>query len=269
MKKRLIPAVAAGAALIAGSVALGLPTAQAQNPSQIRIVHALDLDGSGVGGSSVTVCLDDAIIEEDFTVGEQIGPVPLDPGTYDAEVFLGAVADCAGAPALQADLPVAGDSNATVMAYYDFDTRAPALTVLPDDVSCTEPGTGRLTVRHAADFGDVDVLANGAVAFPALANGAQAVADLPVGTISAQVNGAGTSTDLFGPADLPIVEAVGLEVYAILGPNTSTGLGVFTLETPLTACEVPVVTTVPAPPTQPAAPAPTPAPVQAAPTFTG
>ena len=52
-----------------------------------------------------------------------------------------------------------------------------------NDVATTNAGEGRLTVRHTAAAPAVDILANGAVAFSNVVNGAEGTTALPVGTI--------------------------------------------------------------------------------------
>ena len=84
-----------------------------------------------------------------------------------------------------------------------------------NDTSSTAPGEGRLIVRHTAAAPAVDVRANGEVAFSNLSNPNEASADLPVGTISADVVPAGGSDVVIGPADLDINDGQLLAVYAV------------------------------------------------------
>ena len=92
----------------------------------------------------------------------------------------------------------------------------PAVAVFTNDTSEIAAGEGRLTVRHAAAAPEVDILANGEVAFAAVPNGAEGVVDLPAGTITAEVVPAGaTEPVVIGPAELPIAEGTSLIVYAV------------------------------------------------------
>ena len=63
-------------------------------------------------------------------------------------------------------------------------------------------------VDDAEDTPDepVDVRANGDVAFPGLTNPKEAKADLPAGTITADVTLAGTDTVANGPADVELTD---------------------------------------------------------------
>ena len=92
----------------------------------------------------------------------------------------------------------------------------PTLAVFENDTSAIEAGNGRLVVRHTAAAPAVDVKANGAVAFSNLANPNEAAADLPAGTISAEVVPTGADEPVvIGPADLPVTEGASLIVYAV------------------------------------------------------
>ncbi|MEZ5096988.1 MAG: DUF4397 domain-containing protein [Nocardioides sp.] len=103
---------------------------------------------------------------------------------------------------MEADgVTVPAGANITVVAHLD-EGGTPALTPFVNDTSPIAAGEARLTVRHTAAAPAVDVRANGEVAFADLANPDEATADLPAGTISADVVLAGTDTVAIGPADL-------------------------------------------------------------------
>ena len=117
-------------------------------------------------------------------------------------------------------LPATG--NITVVAHLDA-TGKPILTSFSNDTSTIAAGNGRLVVRHTAQAPAVDVKANGAVAFANLANPREAKADLPAGTVKAEVVPAGAATPVvIGPADLPVRAGSSLIVYAVgsLSGNT-------------------------------------------------
>ena len=88
------------------------------------------------------------------------------------------------------------------------------LTPFVNDTSAIAAGKARLTVRHTAAAPAVDVRANGAVAFKGLTNPNEAKADLPAGTIKADVVLAGTDTVAIGPADVNLKEGTNTIVYA-------------------------------------------------------
>ena len=263
MRRNSIAAVLATAALIIGGTLVGATsTAGAQtDPSNVRIVHALDLTGDGVGGTPVSVCIDDDLIDADFTVGEAIGPVALPPATYDVEIFGGGAADCTGTPLFGAMLDVPSGANLTAMAYWDFAGQEPGIAVLPDAVNCLDAGNARVTARHAAAVGDVDVLADGGVLFADLPNGGQDIADVPTATYSVAVALPDSTDPVIGPVNLPLPAATDTQVYAFGGIEGEPG--VFTIPVALETCAEPTTTTAPAPTTT----APPAATVQ--PAFTG
>jgi hypothetical protein len=72
----------------------------------------------------------------------------------------------------------------------------------------------RLTVRHDGAARAVDVRAGGDPVFTNLANPDEASADIPAGTVSADVVLAGTDQVVIGPADLDLAEGAHTIVYA-------------------------------------------------------
>jgi hypothetical protein len=108
---------------------------------------------------------------------------------------------------------VPGGANVTVVAHLS-EAGKPVLTPFVNDTSKIDAGKARITVRHTAAAPAVDVRANGTVAFKNLTNPNEAKADLPAGTISADVVLAGTDTVAIGPADLDLKEGSNTIVYA-------------------------------------------------------
>jgi hypothetical protein len=88
--------------------------------------------------------------------------------------------------------------------------------VFTNDTSGIPAGQGRLIVRHTAAAPAVDIRANGQVAFANVTNPNEGQADLPAGTVSADVVPTGaTEPVVIGPAELPITEGSTLVVYAV------------------------------------------------------
>jgi hypothetical protein len=113
------------------------------------------------------------------------------------------------------DLALPASGNVTAIAHLDAEG-TPTLTVFENDTAPVAAGQGRLVVRHTAAAPAVDVKANGEVAFSNLSNPNEAKADLPAGTISAEVVPTGTNEPVvIGPADLPVTEGSSLIVYAV------------------------------------------------------
>lgn len=113
------------------------------------------------------------------------------------------------------DVTLPSNGNTTIIAHLDAGG-SPTISVFSNDTSTIDAGQGRLVIRHTAAAPEVDIKANGDVAFTAVANGAEGAADLPVGTISAEVVPAGVDEPVvIGPADLAINEGESLIVYAV------------------------------------------------------
>ena len=179
-------------------------------PATVHVFH-------GVPGLIVDVYVDGSLVLEDFAPGVIAGPVLIPAGIRDVEIFAADSAYAAGTGAIRIPaLVVTAGLDASIAAHLDADG-APTASVFIDDLTAIADGSGRLTVRHTAAAPVVDVLADGSVAYPALANGAQDSADLPAGTYGASLNAAGTSTQAFPAAGTVPVElpaGVNLVVYA-------------------------------------------------------
>lgn len=202
---RRVPSFLAAGALAAAAVGMSTPAWAADNAT-VSVLH-------GVPGATVDVYANGEPLLTDFTPGTLTDPVSLPAGDYDLKVTAaGAGAD--GEAVIEAnDVTVPGGANITVVAHLQ-ENGSPTLTPFVNDTSQVAAGQGRLTVRHTAAAPAVDVRANGEVAFSNLTNPNEAKADLPAGTISADVVLAGTSTVALGPADVPVKEGANTIVYA-------------------------------------------------------
>lgn len=103
--------------------------------------------------------------------------------------------------------------NTTVAAHLSADGK-PRLTTFTDDVSKTDAGRSRLTVRHVAAAPAVDVRAGGHPLFTGLANPDEDTALVEAGIVNADVVLAGTETVVVGPAGLDLKEGTTNVVYA-------------------------------------------------------
>lgn len=194
------------AALTTGFATVLSAPAHAADDATVSILH-------GVPGATVDVYANGEVLLEGFEPGTITDLMPLPAGEYDLKVTAaGAGAD--GEAVIEAeDVAVTAGTNVTVAAHLDADG-APVLTPFANDTSATEPGDARLTVRHAAAAPAVDVRADGEVAFSDLTNPNEAMADLPAGSISADVVLAGTEDVAIGPADVTLKEGTNTIVYA-------------------------------------------------------
>nr|WP_159323427.1 DUF4397 domain-containing protein [Streptomyces tendae] len=210
MTSRTTIAVAASAGTCALALGLTAPAAmaapeQAQDTGLVSVFH-------GIPGMTVDVYANGDELLSDFEPGTVTDPRSLDAGTYDIEVFE-AGQDPDGTPALEKEVKVTEGGNATVAAHLSTDGE-PRLTTFTNDVSKTDAGKARLTVRHVAAAPAVDVRAGGQPLFTDLANPDEDTASVDAGTVNADVVLAGTDTVAIGPAELDLKEGTTNVVYA-------------------------------------------------------
>ena len=209
--------VLAGAAI---TFAGAPPTVGAAADASVRI-HLIH----GIPGVPVDVDAGGAEVFADFEYGQTKDLSALGGTTLESLQVLAAGTDTVAIDAGDVALPATG--NYTVIAHLTADG-TPTLTVFDNDTSSTAAGQGRLVVRHTAAAPAVDVRANGTVAFAGVTNPNEGSADLPAGTISADVVPAGaTEPVVIGPADLSVKDGESLIVYAV-GSLEGDTLGVLT-----------------------------------------
>ncbi|MFD3400120.1 DUF4397 domain-containing protein [Kribbella sp. NPDC058693] len=205
--RRVIALLAAGL-VVAGAPAAVAASAQAQPTATatVSVLHA-------VPGATVDVYANGKALLTNFKPGTLTDPVQLPAGAYDLKVTK-AGAGAKGAALIQAnDVNVPGGANITVVAHLSAAGK-PVLTPYVNDVSKLAAGKARLTVRHDAAAPAVDVRAGGKPVFEGLTNPKEVKADLPAGTVKADVVLAGTSTVAIGPADVNLKEGTNTIVYA-------------------------------------------------------
>ena len=174
--------------------------------SKVSVVH-------GIPGQPVDVYVNGEKTLDNFQPGKVAGPLTLPEGDYD--IALTKPGEAIGSAILKADnAAVPGGANITLVAHLKADGQ-PAVTPFVNDVSKLDAGQARLIVRHTAAAPAVDVRAGGKPVFEDLTNPKEAKADLPAGTVSADVVLAGTDTVALGPTDLNLKEGTATIVYAI------------------------------------------------------
>jgi hypothetical protein len=191
--------------LVAGTFATS--PAQAAGTAQVSVVH-------GIPNTPVNVFVNDKLTLPDFKPGTVAGPLSLLGGSYTVTVFPAADTAGAGTPVIKATATIQAGHSYSLVAHLTTAGK-PALTAFVNDTSAMPAGMGRLIVRHVAAAPTVDVRANGKVAFPGLTNPHEAKANLPAGSISADVVLAGTSTVVLGPANVTVAEGQDTIGYAI------------------------------------------------------
>ncbi|SHN27952.1 DUF4397 domain-containing protein [Cryptosporangium aurantiacum] len=206
-RSRAAAAAAAAATLTLIGIGLSAP-ASAADPAQVSVVH-------GIPGATVDVYVNGKRTLDNFAPSTVAGPLSLPAGAYDLKVVAGDAPDGNAAAVVEAnDVDVPAGANVSVVAHLDASGK-PTLTPFVNDVSKVAAGQARLIVRHTAAAPAVDVRANQKVAFSGLTNPNEAKADLPAGTVSADVVLAGQSQPVIGPADVELKEGTATVVYAI------------------------------------------------------
>jgi len=195
------------AAVAAGFIGLAwVATPAYAATSQVSVVH-------GIPGQAVDVYVNGDRALENFQPGDVAGPLKLAEGSYD--IALTKPGEAVGQAILTVnDAAVPGDANISLVAHLNAQGE-PTLTPFANDVSKLDPGQARLIVRHTAAAPAVDVRAGGEPVFEDLTNPNEAKADLPAGSVPADVVLAGTDTVAIGPADLNLNEGTATIVYAV------------------------------------------------------
>lgn len=194
------------AATVATGLGISSAPAAAADMSQVSVVH-------GIPGQPVDVYVNGKKILPSFKPATVAGPLSLAAGTYD--VALTKPGDPVGSALLEdKSLKVPGGKNLSLVAHLDGSGK-PALTAYVNDTSTLKAGMARLVVRHDAQAPAVDVRAGGKPVFQGLTNPKEAMADVPAGTVQADVVLAGTSTVVLGPKSLDLAEGKATIVYAI------------------------------------------------------
>lgn len=193
--------------------------AQAAGTATVSVVH-------GIPDTPVNVFVDGKSALPDFQPGTVAGPLELPAGAHTVTVFPASNTEGTGDPVISADATLKAGTNYSLVAHLT-EGGDPTLTPYVNDVTPVDAGQARLVVRHDAAAPAVDVRAGGKVAFAGLTNPNEDMADLPAGTISADVVLAGTDTVAIGPADLDLAEGTSTIVYAI-GSAADETLGLVT-----------------------------------------
>ncbi len=202
MRTRVLALFGAGALVWA---ALASP-AQAAETAQLSVLHA-------VPGLTVDVYVNGERTLNNFKPGNLAGPLSLGAGTYEVAITAGDADDDSDPAIGPIDLKLKAGENYTAVAHLK-ENGDPTATLFTNDISKTDAGQGRLTVRHTAAAPAVDILAGGDAVISDLSNPDEEVLDLDAGTVEASVAAAGTTDPVIGPADVTVAEGKNTIVYA-------------------------------------------------------
>ena len=174
----------------------------------------------------VDVCIDGVEVATDLASGDATGTLMADATTVDLVVALHEAVDCASKATVFIDVAGAEIVEGGILYLYnganDSGGAQPEWGVLPGP-ECIAAGTSRLTLVHAANYGPVDVLVDGAELVGDLTNGQYFGIDLPGGTSApiVEVVPAGGGTPIvtvapFGP--LAVEQETIVSVVGGVGP---------------------------------------------------
>lgn len=174
---------------------------------EVIVVH-------GVPDLVVDVYVNDELTLEDFTYGDVAGPLALPEGSYDLAVFAANADPAADSPALEGSTDLPAGAVATIAAYLE-EGGTPALGVFVENNSPTDAGNARVTARHLADFGAVDVLADDSPVFEGVTNGQGNDADVPAASYNIKITAAGDPGTVAFDADVALAEGTNTIAYAV------------------------------------------------------
>lgn len=196
-------------ALLAGALAIvpALGAAAQEDGGEVIVVH-------GVPDLLVDIYVNGELTLEDFEYGDVAGPLALPAGSYDLEVFAADADPDSDTPALTGSTELPAGAVATIAAYLQ-EGGSPTLGVFVENNSALDAGNARVTARHLADFGAVDVLANDGAVFEGVTNGQGGDADVPADTYNIKITAAGDPATVAFDGDVDLAEGVNTIAYAI------------------------------------------------------
>lgn len=128
--------------------------------AMIYVVHAIPGTDLGLDPElAVDVAVNDACAIPNFKFMETVGPLPLEPGTYNIKIYLAnEAAPCSGDPVIEADVPFMAGETALVTAHLTEEGGITASKFVVD-TSAVANKKARFTFIHAAAAPAVDVQA--------------------------------------------------------------------------------------------------------------
>lgn len=195
------------AAVLALAVVPALGAVAQSAEGEVIVVH-------GVPDLDVDVYVNGDLTLEGFQYGDVAGPLALPEGSYEIAIFAAGADPEADSPALEGSADLPAGAVATIAAYLE-EGGAPTLGVFVEDNSAIDAGNARVTARHLADFGAVDVLANDNAAFEGVTNGQGGDVDVPADTYNIKITAAGDPDTVAFDADVPLAEGTNTIAYAV------------------------------------------------------
>ncbi|MCU0623614.1 MAG: DUF4397 domain-containing protein [Gemmatimonadaceae bacterium] len=195
-----------------------------ERPARARFSVLHGIDGRDLGLARhlpVDVEINGACAMRHLTFGEATRTRTVPAGTYNIVVRLAGGRPCSGAAAITANgVTLAGHTTYTIAAHLSAAGAPTASVFVNEDIA----GKGLATVaaRHTAQFGAVDVRANGATAFAGVTNGQGGAAAIPNGFFRLEILPASSSTVAFSGKALAIGGRFVNAFYAVGTPANGT-----------------------------------------------
>lgn len=202
MKKMRLALLAMALAIVPATAAFAQ-----SGEGQVIVVH-------GVPELPVDIYVNGTLTFEDSEFGDVFGPLALPEGDYDIEIYAAGADPSVDSPALMGSTTLPAGAVATIAAYLQ-EGGSPTLGVFVENNSSTAAGEARITARHLADFGAVDVLANDGAVWEGVLNGQGADTDVPADTYNIKITAAGDAGTVAFDADVPLAEGTNTIAYAI------------------------------------------------------
>ena len=202
MKKMKLALLAMALAIVPATAAF----AQSAE-GEVIVVH-------GVPDLAVDIYVNGDLTFENSNFGDVFGPLALPEGSYDIEIYATGADPDADDPALMGSADLPAGAVATIAAYLE-EGGSPTLGVFVENNSSTAAGNARITARHLADFGAVDILANDGAVWEGVTNGQGADTEVPADTYNIKITAAGDPGTVAFDADVPLAEGTNTIAYAI------------------------------------------------------
>ncbi len=221
MKRTIAAALLAAAAFAAPASAATLYVGHGIDGRDLGLAQELPVDICLVEGPSALGLTYPVALFKDvpFKAFARID-IDLPAGQYGVEVQLASGGTCAGPVAISSSFSLGFGETATAFAHLS-EYGTPTLTKFENDVRALSPGQTRVFARHAAAFGDVNVLLRqnkrNSAYIPGLENAAQEGANVRAGAWAVSIFPAGSWSPAFS-ATLPLAAQTAYFAYAVGTP---------------------------------------------------
>lgn len=205
--RTLIAAAAAGLLFLA-------PAAAAQSDvATVTVVH-------GIPDTVLDVWLDGDLLLDDFEPSSLTEPLEVPAGDHEIAMTAPDASDATD-PVGSVDVSLEAGTNVSLVALLteggDID-----LMDFANDTSTVPAGSARVTVRHAAAAGGVDVLADTEPLGEDLRAGDEVVTQVPAGEHDLVINAAGTDDELLALPATNLSDGTNTIVFAVGSPASGT-----------------------------------------------